>query len=245
TVSGANNGVMTLYKAETATIGVTDGLISAAGADRLSVTVSAAALAKFAFVLASPQTNGTAFTGTNTLTAQDAFGNTVTGFNASTDNVTFTANSPLLGTVSGLGSLANNVLNQATNFSSGVANLTTLGMKFTGTGTAGTFTATSGTGKMGTSGSVTITGGTLHHFAFATISSPQTAGTAFNITITAQDVGNNTVTGYSGNGFKVKLTSTGALFGAPVTTPAFTNGVLTNQSVTITNTGNFTITATD
>src|SRR5205823_3408193 len=49
----------------------------------------------------------------------------------------------------------------------------------------------------------------------------------------------------SGNGFKVKLTSTGALVGAPVTTPAFTNGVLSNQSVTITNTGNFTITATD
>src|SRR5207248_8359131 len=62
---------------------------------------------------------------------------------------------------------------------------------------------------------------------------------------TAQDVGNNTVVGYNGNGFKVKLTSTGNLTGAPVTTPAFTNGVLTNQSVTITNTGNFTITATD
>src|SRR5207249_2834753 len=44
---------------------------------------------------------------------------------------------------------------------------------------------------------------------------------------------------------KVKLTSTGTLVGAPLTTPAFTNGVLNNQSVIITNTGNFTITATD
>src|SRR5205823_11385837 len=87
---------------------------------------------------------------------------------------------------------------------------------------------------------------TVDHFAFAPISSPQTAGTAFNITITAQDAGNNTVTGYSGNGFKVKLTSTGTFSGSTqTTTPAFTNGVLSNYSVTITNTGTFTITATD
>src|SRR5205807_2086762 len=38
---------------------------------------------------------------------------------------------------------------------------------------------------------------------------------------------------------------TGVLAGGTVTTAAFTNGVLSNQSVTITNTGNFTITATD
>src|SRR5207247_71297 len=71
TVSGANNGVLTLYQAEAATIAVTDGTISAAGADRLSVTVSAGALTKFALALTSPQTSGAAFTGTNTLTAQD------------------------------------------------------------------------------------------------------------------------------------------------------------------------------
>src|SRR5439155_8677870 len=136
----------------------------------------------------------------------------------------------------------NNLLNQARNFSSGVANLTTLGMKYTGSATTGTFTATSGTGKTGTSGSVTINGGTLDHFAFATISSPQTAGTAFNITVTAQDINNNTVASYDGNGFKVTLTSTGTLvFTNP--SAAFTLGVLT-APVTITNTGSFTITAT-
>ncbi len=42
TVNGAANGVMTLYRAETAVIGVTDGAISAAPADRLTVTVTAA-----------------------------------------------------------------------------------------------------------------------------------------------------------------------------------------------------------
>src|SRR5207249_6337962 len=158
----------------TANIVATQGAITTTGADRLTVVVSAAALNKFALALASPQTNGAAFTGTNTLTAQDTWGNTVTGFNAATDSVTIVANAPLTGTVSGLGSGANNVLNQAANFSSGVANLTALGMKYTGNATTGTFTATSGTGKTGTSGSVTINGGTLDHFAFATISSPQT-----------------------------------------------------------------------
>ena len=121
----------------------TQGAITTTGADRLTVVVSAAALNKFALALASPQTNGAAFTGTNTLTAQDTWGNTVTGFNAATDSVTIVANAPLTGTVSGLGSGANNVLNQAANFSSGVADLTALGMKYTGNAATGTFTATS------------------------------------------------------------------------------------------------------
>ena len=247
-VSGSSNGVMTLFKAETAVVAITDGSISAAGANRLTVTVSSENFAQFALSLTSPQTNAVAFTGTNTLTAQDAFGNPVTTFNASTDNVTIVANAPLTGTVSGLGSGANNVLNQAGDFSSGVANLTTLGMKYTGNATAGTFTATSNTGKTVTSGSVTIDGGALNHFLVeksggGTIGT-QTAGTAFNIIVTAQDANNNTVTSFTANGNKVTLTSTGTLVGAPITTVAFTNGVLSSQSVTITNTGSFTITAT-
>jgi hypothetical protein len=91
---------------------------------------------------------------------------------------------------------------------------------------------------------VTFTAGALHHFAFNNISSPQAAGTAFNITITAQDVNNNTVTSFDGNGFKAVLTSTGTLVGAPITTVAFTLGVLSNLSVTITSSGSVRITAT-
>jgi len=248
TVSGSSNGVMTLFKVETATIAVTDGAISAGGVDRLTVTVSAGTLAKFALSLTSPQTNGSAFTGANTLTAQDSWGNTVTNFNAATDNVTVLANAPLTGTVSGLGSGANNILNQADNFSSGVANLTTLGMNYTGNATTGTFTATSVSGKTGTSGNVTINASTtVDHFKVEAAAGgnigTQTAGTAFNIKITAQDASDNTVTSFDGNGNKVNLTSTGTLvFTNP--SAAFTNGVLT-ASVTITNTGtNFTITAT-
>ena len=97
-----------------------------------------------------------AFTGANTLTAQDANGNTVTTFDASVDNVTITANAPLLGSVSGLGTGLNNVLNRATDFVSGVADLTALHMIYGGNLGTGTFTATSSTGATGTSGSVTI-----------------------------------------------------------------------------------------
>ncbi len=137
----------------------TSGTFKATSADNKtgtsgSVMITVGALSKFAFALASSQTDGIAFTGTNTLTAQDAGGNTITGFNAATNNVTITANSPLTGAVSGFDSPAN-VLNLAGDFSSGVANLTSLGMTYTGNAGTGTFTATSGT-KTGTSGNVVI-----------------------------------------------------------------------------------------
>jgi len=38
----------------------------------------------------------------------------------------------------------------------------------------------------------------VHHFAVSNISSPQTAGTSFNVTITALDSNNNTVTSFTG-----------------------------------------------
>jgi uncharacterized repeat protein (TIGR01451 family) len=55
TVNGGANGVMTLYRAENALIAVTDGSINAAGADRLTVTVSAAPRT---LVRAETQANG-------------------------------------------------------------------------------------------------------------------------------------------------------------------------------------------
>ncbi|WP_205753199.1 hypothetical protein, partial [Aquirufa beregesia] len=98
--------------------------------------------------------NGTAFTGTNTLTAQDAYGNTVTSFNANANNITVSTS--LTGSISGLGSGGNNILNQAGDFTSGVANLTSLGLTFTGTSGTGTFTFTPATGTAVTSSSITV-----------------------------------------------------------------------------------------
>ena len=75
----------------------------------------------------------------------------------------------------------------------------------------------------------------------------QTAGTAFAITtITAQDVNNNTVTGYVGT---VDFTETGGGAGgtvAPTQSSAFVAGVRSGQSVTLTKSGAaVTITVTD
>ena len=77
------------------------------------------------------------------MTAQDAFGNTVSGFNAATNNVTIAPTGALSGgTISGLS--GGNRLTSAGNFVSGVATLTTL--VYTGPSGTGTFTATAATG---------------------------------------------------------------------------------------------------
>ena len=213
-----------------------------------SVVISAGALDHFTFAAAATQTDGVAFTGTNTLTAQDASGNTITNFNASANNVAITANSPLTGTVSGLDTPAN-VLNQSGDFTSGVANLTTLGMTYTGTTGTGTFTATSGT-KTGTSGNVTINAGALDHFTF-NAASPQTDGVAFTgtNTLTAQDIGNNTITNFNAASNNVTITpvspltgTVSGLHGSNVLNQAadFSSGVANLTSLGMTYTGNAT-----
>jgi hypothetical protein len=210
-------------------------------------TVNAAAFSRFALALASPQVDGVAFTGTSTLTVQDAFGNTVTTFNASSDNVTITTT--LSGTVSGLS--GGTKLTSAADFTNGVATLT--GLTYTGTIGTGTFTATSVSGKTGTSGSVTVGVGALHHFALS-LASPQVDGVAFTgtSTLTAQDVGNNTITGFNASTSNVTLTTTlggtiAGLSGGNKLTAAgdFANGVATLSGLTYTGTiGTGTFTAT-
>jgi hypothetical protein len=74
--------------------------------------------------------------------------------------------------------------------------------------------------------------GVLDHFDFSTISSPQTAGTAFSVTITAVDLNGNTVTSYTG--INALTASTGTI--SPTSTLAFTAGVWTG-SVTLTSAG--------
>ncbi|MFL0163398.1 beta strand repeat-containing protein, partial [Aquirufa salirivi] len=212
--SGTVTTNMKLYNVESAVVAVTDGSISAAGADRLTVAVSAASFNKLAVSLASPQINGTAFTGTNTLTAQDAYGNTVTGFDASGNNITVTTS--LSGTVSGLGSGVNNVINQLANFSSGVANLTSLGLKFTGTIGSGTFTFTPASGTAATSSSITMNAGAATKLV-VTGTGTQTAGGSQTVTVTAKDASGNTATTYTG---AKSITFSGALASpSPATTP--------------------------
>ncbi len=197
-VSGNANGVMRLYRAGRDTISVTDGPNAAVGNDRLIVTINEAALEKFVFTLSSPQQSGVAFTGADSLFAQDSYGNVITTFNAASDNVTVTADAPLTGVVSGLGSASNNILNQISDFSKGVANLTGK-MVFTGPVGAGTFTARSGTSKAGTTpGNVSIVAGGATRLVIAGVPS-MLAGGSQNLTIRAKDAVGNTVTTYTGS----------------------------------------------
>ena len=74
----------------------------------------------------------------------------------------------------------------------------------------------------------TVNPASLDHFTFATISSPQKAGAAFTITITAKDACENTVTSYTGT--NTLSDTTGTI--NPTSTTTFSSGVWTG-SVTI------------
>ena len=199
------------------------------GATSIGFNITAGAAAKLAFgQQPTSSAAGAAITPAVTVQVQDSGGNLVTTSTALV-SIAIGAN-PAGGTLGGTATV---------NASGGVATFGNLSIDRSGTGYT---LAASSSGLAGvTSNAFNIAAGALDHFAFAAIGS-QTAGIAFNITIVAQDAGNNTVADYDGNGNKVVLESTGVLVGTPVTTPAFTNGVLAT-SVTITNTGNFTISA--
>src|SRR5947199_9517966 len=111
--------------------------------------------------------------------------------------------------------------------------------------TTGSFTLTKTAGSTGTSNAFTVNPGVLNNFLVEAAGGgaigTQTAGTAFNIKITARDANNNTVTGFNGT---ATITSTGTL-SAGGTTAAFASGVLASHSVTISNMGSFTLTATN
>ena len=67
--------------------------------------------------------------------------------------------------------------------------------------------------------------GNLSQFVFSTVSSPQSAGKAFSITITAKDSSGSTVTSYTGTN---TLTVTSGTI-SPTSTTAFASGVWTGQ----------------
>lgn len=82
-------------------------------------------------------------------------------------------------------------------------------------------------------------GSSLDHFEISTIGS-QTAGSAFNISITAKDANNDTVTSFTD---PVDISSNGTIASGSGTTANFVAGVLSAHSITISNTGTFTIDA--
>ena len=152
--------------------------------------------------ISSPRTAGIGFS--ITVTAQDAYGNTVSNYGGSNSL------SASIGTVS--------PANTGT-FVNGVRTLT---ITLTTAGSDITVTTTGG-GASGLSNSFTVNSGALASFQFAPIGSPQTAGTPFSVTITAQDAYGNTVISYTGT--NTLTVPAGAI--TPTTTTSFTNGAWT------------------
>ena len=200
TVSSGWNGVMTLYKAETAAISVSDG--SHTNGAGLTVTVSAGAAASFS--MSAVTTALTAGAGDNlTITAKDAYGNTAISYTGS-KNLTF-AGATTIGTfhptvTNSLGTAVNFGSTTSTTFTAGVATVSgsSNGVMTLYKAEATSITVAAGAINNGTGLAVTVSPAAAQHFSVPTPAA-QTAGVAFNETLTAQDLYGNTATSYTGS----------------------------------------------
>ena len=179
-VSTGSNGAMTLYKAETVTVSVTDTSISGTSA---SITVSAAAANRLSFNQSPGNTvAGVAFASQPQVTVQDQYGNTVT---TDTSNVTIA----VMGGTAAVTGCANTKA-----ASSGVATFS--GCTITTAGTY-TLTATDGSLTSAVSGSFTISAAAANKLSFNQSPGNTATGVPFapQPQVTVQDQYGNTVTG--------------------------------------------------
>lgn len=179
-VSGTSNGLMTLYKAETASITVTDSAIG--NGSGVSVTVKPASAVSLTVPAPAAQTAGTAFN--ETLTAKDEYGNLATGY-AGEKTVAFSgpSNSPS-------GKAPSYPASVSFAEGAGKASITLYDAQST------TLTAKEGT-LAGTSGGFTVNPAGAATFAVANPGT-QAAGKSFEDAITAKDEYGNLATGYAG-----------------------------------------------
>ncbi len=187
TVSGASNGVMRLYKAETASITVAEG--GSYTSNALSVTANPLGISSLSLAVASATPSAGAADNL-TITAKDTYGNTATSYNA-TLNLTFSGGTGTRTVTNSSGAAINFGTATALSFVSGVASVT-------GSSNGAMTLYTVQTANIGATGgayttntiSVTVGPGP---FASFTIPNPgtRTAGSAFNLTISAFDAYGN------------------------------------------------------
>jgi hypothetical protein len=200
TVTSSKNGAMTLYKAESPSIAVTDGTVSSSASP--AVTVASAAAAKFALT-ATTATPTAGETDNLTITALDTYGNTATAYTGS-HNLTFSgASSSPNGAVPTVASSAgaNTAFGSATAivFSAGVA---TVGsgkngaMKLYKSGLT-SLSATDGTLLTPTPLTVTVAAAAAAKFTLSASVTSLAAGGSSNLTITALDTYGNLATAYT------------------------------------------------
>jgi hypothetical protein len=180
TTSGTSNGAMTLYKAETASIKVSDGTIENAGTP---VTVAPAGATSLALSAPAGAIAGTAFT--ETLTALDSYGNTATSYSGE-PTVTFSGPSS-----SPSGKAPSYAPKVKFSDGEGEAAIALYDAQTT------TLSAVQGSLK-GSSASFAVAPAEASSLSVPTPGT-QTAGSAFNVTLTAKDKYGNTATSYAGS----------------------------------------------
>lgn len=119
-----------------------------------------------------------------TITAQDVNGLTIPTYTGSAS----------LGAAGSAGAVAITPTTTGV-FSAGVKTLSVTALAFD---TSVVLTADDGGGHTGSSNAFDVGVGTLHHFSWGTVSSPQSAGVPFSATVTAQDSADNTVASFTG-----------------------------------------------
>lgn len=175
------------------------------------------ALSGFQLATIADQVPGAPFS--VTVTAQDANGNTVTSFNGTgnTVNIVHTGAGSISPTVSG-------------NFINGIW-IGNISIAQTQSGDHVTVTRTGGS-ETGTSNAFNVTPSTVDHFSISSIGGTQTAGTGFSVTVTAQDINNNTVTSFTGTANLTDLTGTALPQQITFTAGVWTGTVTITQSRT-------------
>jgi hypothetical protein len=211
----------------TATDTANSGLSGTAG-----VTVSAAAASKLVLSAPASVVQGTPFS--LTATAEDRFGNTVTGY---LGTIHFTTSDTGTGVVLPADYPFTAGDNGSHTFTNAVT-LVTVGPQ--------TVTATDkANGTITGQASVSVTADVATHFS---VSAPSgsTAGAAFSVTVTALDANNKTVSGYRGTvHFTSSDTGTGVVLPGDYPFTAGDAGVHTFSGVTLVTAGGQTVTATD
>src|SRR5439155_1058676 len=170
-----------LKTASTPTVSATDGVNSGTSSN---ITVNPAAASKYQLTVITTQIAGNPFN--LTVTAQDPFNNTATGY---TGTVTFSKSDA--GAGSALPANYTFVLGDAGvhSFTNGITLVTTPSPTVTATDTV--------TGSITKTANITGNPAAASHYSVSAPAS-STAGIAFTTTVTALDAFNNTATGYTG-----------------------------------------------
>jgi hypothetical protein len=222
--SGTGTFSVTLKTAGTQSITATDSVDSSITGSQTGITIDSNVAVSLVVSSGTSQTAGLPFD--VTVTAYDAYGNIATGY---LGTVTFTS--------SDLG--AGVVLPSAYTFTSGDAGSHVFSVTLVTATTTAWVSATDGV-LTGTQSSITVDPAAASTFSISAVSSPQTVGVGFSVTITAEDVYGNTATSYVGTPSLSDISGTIS----PTVTSAFVGGVWSG-TVTVTLAGSDSITAAD